>query len=129
MDPKEFFAAPQNTVQKQYEALRAFYTRECSGQEVARKYGYTLSSFYSLARDFKKKLEKGEADKLFFTPRASGRKPKDPSGEIGNLIVDLRKKYLSVSDIKAILDVQGYGISERHICNVWFVADELIPIA
>ncbi len=38
-------------------------------------------------------------------------------GKINQLIVDLRKKYLSVPDIKAVLDVQGYSVSQRYVYN------------
>ena len=47
MDPKTFFTSPQNTVQKQYEALRAFYTGQCSAKEAAKRFDYTINSFYS----------------------------------------------------------------------------------
>jgi len=30
----------------------------------------------------------------------------------------IRKKYLSVPDIKAVLDVQGYSVSQRYVYNV-----------
>ena len=108
MDPKTYFSSPQNTVQKQYEALRAFFYGECSAKEAAKRFDYTLSSFYSLARDFKKNLSQQPHAQSFFISRKQGRKPRDVSGEINRLIIALRKKYLSVPDIKAILDVQGY---------------------
>lgn len=107
MEPTIFFANPQNTVQKQYEALRAFYVEKCTGEEVAKRFGYTLSSFYSLARDFKKNLSQEKPAPFFFTPKTTGRKPKTEAGKINQLIVDLRKRYLSVPDIKAIVDAQG----------------------
>jgi len=66
MEPTTFFANPQNIVHKQYEALRAFYVEKWSGEEVAKRFGYTLSSFYSLTRDFKKNLShpKQQAENL-----------------------------------------------------------------
>jgi len=119
MEPTIFFANPQNTVQKQYEALRAFYVEKCTGEEVAKRFGYTLSSFYSLARDFKKNLSQEKPAPFFFTPKTTGRKPKTEAGKINQLIVDLRKRYLSVPDIKAIVDAQGqHAVSERHVYNV-----------
>lgn len=105
MEPEFFFHSPQNAVQKQYEALRAFYVEKCPGEEVAKRFGYTLSSFYSLTRDFKKNLTHDNPEQHFFISRATGRKPKDETNEAAQLIIDLRKKYLSVSDIKAVLDV------------------------
>ncbi len=118
MEPEKFFSSPQNTAQKQYEALRAFYVEKCSGEEVARRFGYTLSSFYSIARDFKKKLKQNTPDQHFFITRASGRKPKEDANETSQLIVDLRKKYISVPDIKAVLDVQGHTVSEGYIYSI-----------
>jgi transposase len=119
MEPTTFFAKPQNTVQKQYEALRAFYVEKCSGEEVAKRFGYTLSSFYSLTRNFKKNLLQDKPAQFFFTPKTTGRKPKAETDKINQLIVGLRKKYLSVPDIKAIVDAQGqHTVSEKHIYNV-----------
>lgn len=119
MEPAAFFTNPQNTVQKQYEALRAFYVEKCPGEEVAKRFGYTLSSFYSLTRDFKKNLLRNKPAHVFFTPKTTGRKPKTEADKIYQLIIDLRKKYLSVPDIKAIVDAQGqHTISESHIYNV-----------
>ena len=119
MEPTTFFTNPPNTAQKQYEALRSFYLEKCSGEEVAKRFGYTLSSFYSLTRDFKKILLQDKPAQFFFTPRTTGRKPMAETDKINQLIVDLRKRYLSVPDIKAIVDAQGeHTISESHIYNV-----------
>jgi len=119
METTAFFANPQNTVQKQYEALRAFYLEKCPAEEVAKRFGYTLSSFYSLTRDFKKNLLQDKPAQSFFIPKTTGRKPKAETNKINQLIVDLRKKYLSVPEIKAIVDAQGqHSVSERHVYNV-----------
>ena len=42
------FLSPQMSTHKQYEALRAYYVEGLSAAEVADRFGYTLSSFYSL---------------------------------------------------------------------------------
>ena len=118
MDSKDFFTSPQNAVQKQYEALRAFYAEGCSAEESAKRFGYTITSFYSLTRDFKKNLSLKSPARFFFISRKVGRKPQDITGEINQLIISLRKKYLSVPDIKALLYVQGYHVSEKYVYNV-----------
>jgi transposase len=118
MEPTAFFENPQNTAQKQYEALRAFYFENRSGEEVAKQFGYTINSFYSLTRDFKKHLSEGAPAQYFFHSKLPGRKPKDETGKSTEMIIGLRKKYLSVPEIKAVIDGQGYSISERHIFNV-----------
>jgi len=118
MESSAFLDNPQNVVQKQYKALCSFYVEKCSREKVAKRFGYTLISFYSLTRDFKKNLSYDKPAQYFFASKLTGRKPKDKTGKINQFIVDLRKKYLSVPDIKAILDVQGYSVSERYAYNV-----------
>lgn len=118
MKPEDFFATPQNNVQRQYEALRAYFIGNYSAKKAAERFGYTINSFYSLIRDFKKTLSADNPAQFFFTSRRAGRKPMKQAGKINQLIVDLRKKYLSVPDIKAVLDVQGHSVSQRYVYNV-----------
>ena len=66
MEASEFFQHPLLATHKQYEALRAFYVEGKPAAEVAQQFGYTLSSFYSLTRDFKRKLqEPNQASAIF----------------------------------------------------------------
>ena len=118
MRASEFFQHPQAVAHKKYEALRAFYVEGKSATEVAQQFGYTLSSFYSLTRDFKRQLKEPNPSQQFFLVSAAGRQPKDPTQTTQRLIVELRKKFLSVPDIKARLDALGYRVSERYIYNV-----------
>ena len=118
MKPKKYFTSPENIVQKQYEALRAFYIDQLSADQTAHKFGYTVSSFYSLVRDFKNMISDDERQDPFFVTRKAGRKHKDSDNKIKKLIISLRKKYLSVPDLKSILDALDYNASEKYIYNV-----------
>lgn len=118
MKPENFFAVPHNNVHRQYEALRAHFIDQCSAKDAAERFGYTVNSFYSLVRDFKKTLAGDKPAEFFFPSRKAGRKPLKRAAKINKLIVDLRKKYLSVPDIKAVLDVQGFSVSQRYVYNV-----------
>ena len=115
MKAKDFFPIPQSTAQKQYEALRAFYIDGRSAPEVAEQFGYTLSSFYALNRDFKQRLERQQTSEQFFVSPTVGRKPKDKTGKVETLILKLRKQYLSVPEIKTHLDALEYEVSESTI--------------
>ncbi len=84
---------------------------------MAQQFGYTLSSFYSLTRDFKLQLKESNPSQQFFVVSAAGRQPKDQTLTTQRLIVSLRKKFLSVPDIKARLDALGYRVSERYIAQ------------
>ena len=115
---KNFFKKPKSSTHKQYEALRALFVENRSIKEVSKQFSYTISSLYSLIHDFKKNLKKGLVNEYFFTLHKKGRKLKDFSGEIQNIIVDFRKKYLSVQEIKSILDSNNVNVSEKYIYNV-----------
>jgi hypothetical protein len=74
---------------------------------------------YTLVRNFKRLLDSDDADAQFFVSARPGRKEKDTTGTLGKLIVELRKKYLSVPDIKAILDSFDDGnVSEKYVHNL-----------
>ena len=118
MPASDFFKYPKATTHKKYEALRAFYLERMPAAQVAQRFGYTLSSFYSLNRDFKQQLQQSEPSQGFFVSVPRGRKPQDETGTIEHLIIELRKKYLSVPDIKAILDSLDHQVSESYIYTV-----------
>jgi len=114
----DFFTNPQNILHRQYEALRSFLHEKKSAAEVAEKFGYTVSTLYSLVRDFKERLKDNSAENFFFAQNKIGRKPREDHDELHTLIVMLRKKYLSVPDIKSILDTQKHSVSEKQIYNI-----------
>jgi transposase len=118
MKAYDFFNSPKNKMHKKYEALRAFCYERKTAQEIAKRFGYTKSTIYSLVRDFKQQLQLNNIKTTFFTENKLGRKPSQKNGKAHELILLLRKKFLSVCDIKVILDAQNYNISERHIFNI-----------
>jgi len=78
-----------------------------------------LNALYSITRDFRDFLRNaGTVEDMFFIAKRPGRREKDAEGNITDLIIGLRKKYLSVPDIKAIVDSQGCKVSERYIHHV-----------
>ena len=109
-----FFNNPNYSLHKQYEALRAYFYEKLSAREVAKRFGYTESSLYCFASAFKQ-LDIKQLEKRFFAPLAVGRPAREYGSNTDQLIIALRKKYLSVSDIKAILDTQKQDISETYI--------------
>ena len=118
MNIQDFFATPENIVHKQYEALRALYLEKKPAKEVASQFGYTINSLYSLARDFRRRWKSGNPDSQFFIDIQLGRKKMGNDNEVVTLIVALRKKFLSVPDIKGILDAQKKDVSEKFIYDV-----------
>ena len=101
MDTHSFFSSPQKSTHKKYEALRAFCFENKPAEDVAQQFGYTVSTVYSLVRDFKKNLKK-EPEKLFFVEPQLGRKPSENHDEIRKLVNLLRKKYRNCSGLLLI---------------------------
>ena len=120
MTPAErFFLRPENPAHRRYEALRAFHVEGKKAKEVSGLFGYTLSTVYTLVRNFKRLLDSDHPDAQFFVSTRPGRKEKDTTGTLNKLIVELRKKYLSVPEIKAILDSLDDGnVSEKYVYNI-----------
>ena len=118
MQKKKFFKNTKNTAHKKYEALRAFYYEGKSAAQVAKMFGYTKNAFYSITRDFNKDLKEDSYPVNRFFINSSPGPKKYQKSHIVNFIINLRKKYLSVSDIKSILDSQNFCISETFIYKI-----------
>lgn len=105
---------------KQYEALRAYYVEGLSAAEVADRFGYTLSSFYSLLHQVRQHCGDDPTSfaPYFFVSKTVGRKPKDMDGSLVNRIVTLRQQQQSVPQIKATLDSLGESVSQRYIALI-----------
>lgn len=115
MNEKEYFLKPSTVTQKQYEALRAFFLEELPAKDAAEKFGYTFRAFTSLVADFRKKLRMLQGEDPFFLVKKPGRKELKEKALIVSKVVQLRKKYLSVPDIKVALDGKGIKVSEKKI--------------
>ncbi len=105
---------------RQYEALRAYYVEGLSASEVAERFGYSYAGFRVMLHKVNKKIsgDTEEFDQYFFNQKRVGRKPKQEKNQTDELIIQLRKKYLSVPDIKAILDTLEYSVCETYIYKV-----------
>lgn len=124
MDPKNYFISPSTVAQKQYEALRAFFVDNMSVKNVADNFGYTPRTVNSLVADFKK-IIKNYSDNSndsndkeqdpFFRTKKKGRKQKTQTQQMTSSIVEMRKKNLSVPEIKVALDAEGIRLSEKNV--------------
>ncbi len=115
MNIELYFDSPQNWHHRQYEAIRAFLYEKKPAQEVAQKYGYTKTTIYSMARDFKKLFAAGKLDGYLFSKKQLGRPEKLSFVQTKDKIIALRKHYLSVEEIKENLDTKGEAVSETFI--------------
>lgn len=115
---KDYFENPKNSYHRQFIAMRAYFLEKMTATDVAAKFGYTVNTIYSMARDFKNNLENIEEDP-FFKAVILGRKQLDLNGRITNLIVSQRKNYMSIPEIKSALEASNIKVS------VGFISDTL----
>ncbi len=118
MNEIEYFESNKVVTKKQYEAIRAHYVDKLSFKEAADKFGYTLTSYYSLIRDFKKHLKDSPNEDFFFIDKTVNKKKPKQKNLIDEIIINLRKKNFSIDEIKTILDAQGKSVSESYIYKI-----------
>jgi predicted DNA-binding protein YlxM (UPF0122 family) len=114
--PAAYFSDVDIIARRQYEALRCYFVEKNSAAKVANQYNYTIHAFYSLIKEFKQKLLQDEEP--FFKITKRGRQQREDGDKLKNLIITLRKQYLSAPDIKAILDTKNYSISVRYVSDI-----------
>jgi len=104
----QFFAAPEATRQRQYEALRTYFVDNRPAADVAARFGYSTASLRSLCHQFRHDpvLRAG----FFQTPRPGPRQA-PARDRVRELVVAMRKRNLSVYDIQHELAATGHTIS------------------
>lgn len=104
----QFFAAPETTGQRQYEALRAYYIDGLPSNEVAQRFGYSPPSFRGLCHQFRHDPAKRSG---FFQTHSPGPRHAPARDRVRELVVAMRKRNLSVYDIQRELVAAGHALS------------------
>lgn len=104
----DFFLAAQVPLQRQYEALRAFFLEELSSAEAARRFGYSPGAFRVLCHQFRRDPAKRSG---FFRQPQHGPRSAPARDRVRDLSIALRKRNLSVYDIQRELAQAGHHIS------------------
>ena len=115
MDAKTYFSTTGSPVKRKYDALKDFFQHELRAEDIAKKYGYTLSSFYSLTRDFAKHLQTGDGDSFFFKKAIRGRSPKPTADQLDSLIISLRKQNHSIEGIVTMAMSKNLSTSYGYV--------------
>ncbi len=109
MNSKDYFLHPSCATQRQYEALKEFYTTDLSAESAALKFGFKPTYFKKIRLEFAQKLKQGINP--FFGEKKTGPKGRFTKDEIVNKIIELRKQNHSIQDIKVILASEGRSLS------------------
>jgi hypothetical protein len=103
-----FFLAPENPLHRQYEAFRAYFVEGNPSHEVARRFGYSPGSFRVLCHEFRHDPDK---QRRFFQTVQHGPRYAPARDRVRELVVAMRKRNLSVYDIRRELAQAGHTIS------------------
>ena len=117
MEPKSYFSSYSSCYKRRYDALKSFFNDGLSADECAKKYGFTLSSFYALSRDFHNHLKEHPNEDFFFKPLTLGRK-KTNIDQLDDMIIGLRKNNFSSEDIVGIVNAKQYQVSYGYVYNL-----------
>lgn len=101
-DEASFFLEPSHPRQRQYEALRAFFAEGLPSAAAAHRFGYQPGSFRILCWRFRHAMERD-----FFRDIPHGPKSQPRKDAVRQRIVTLRKRNLSVYDIRDELERSG----------------------
>jgi len=105
---QNFFLSPEFPLQRQYEALRAFFVQEESSAEVAKRFGYSPGAFRVLCHQFRHDPRKRAS---FFRQPQRGPQSAPARDRVRELAVAMRKRNLSVYDIQRELAAANQTIS------------------
>lgn len=113
-DPAQFFLAPEQPRHRQYEALRAYFVEHRRSADVAQAFGYTPASFRVLCHHFRH----DPAGHVFFVEPARGPQERPRKSRARRLIIEMRKRNLSVYDISDALREKHLGLSPTAVAEV-----------
>jgi len=116
-DHRDFFLKPEDSLQRQYETLRAFYVDKKSAEEVAYSFGLSLSYFNKLRSLFHQEIANNKRP-LFFIKRRPGPKEIPLETTTREKVIELRKKNYSIVEIKAILNARGIYLALPQIRKI-----------
>jgi len=116
MEPVDYFENLENVNKKRYDAMRSFFVDKLPAEKVARCYGYSMSSFYSLTRDFRQFIRKNPDpdEDFFFKSTVKGRKTKQLQ-DVDQMIIGLRKQNFSSEEIVCIMNSKDHDLSYGYV--------------
>jgi hypothetical protein len=103
----QFFLSPDHPLQRQYEALRAYFVEGLPSREAAQRFSYSPGAFRVLCHTFRHDPDRRE----FFRALHHGPQNAPARDRVRELVVAMRKRNLSVYDIQRELSEADHSIS------------------
>ena len=108
-----FFVKPATSIQRQYEALRAYFVEKLASAQVARRFGYTPAAFRMLCYEFRRGRLRD-----FFAVRRPGPREQPKKSKVRDEVVALRKRNYSIYDISRALKEQGTPLGATAVREI-----------
>src|SRR6266545_842585 len=105
----EFFADPQDTAQRRYEALRAYFMEGATAAQAAARFGYAESSVQAMVRDFR------AGDRGFFIDRRPGPRVAPAKQAARDQVLRLRQAGHSITEIEQELATTATPLNRTGI--------------
>ena len=118
LSPEAFFAAPDHPDLRRYEVARACIAGHVPAPEIAARFGLAVSTVHSLVCRARKAIREGHGAEFFLGGRGAGRPEMAGKKDVDEAIVELRRRNLSIPDIRARLDALGMPRSYGYVYNL-----------
>jgi hypothetical protein len=109
-DGGQFFTVPEESAQRRYEALRAYFVEGTSAAEAGGRFGYTEATVAAMVRDFR------AGDREFFIDRRPGPRVAPAKEAARSSVLRLRAQGYSIDEIAAAL---AGGPNPLNRTGVW----------
>ncbi len=108
----EYFLQPSVPPQRRYEALRSYFVEGASAAEVSEQFGYSPATVHQLAAE----LRAGRTE--FFRSSKPGPRSARKADLVRDRVLSLRAENRSVTEIAAVLRVEGTPVSAQTVWSV-----------
>lgn len=112
-EPARFFLEPAQAHHRQYEALRAYFVEQRDSAEVAKSFGYSPGSFRVLCHHFRR-----DPVRDFFSDPARGPQEQPKKSKARRLVIEMRKRNLSIYDIADELKAKHIELSPTAVSEI-----------
>jgi transposase len=108
----KYFLSPSVPSQRRYEALRSYFVEGASAAEVSERFGYSPATVHQLAAE----LRAGRTE--FFRSSKPGPRSARKADVVRERVLVLRAENRSVTEIAAVLRVEGTPVSAQTVWSV-----------
>jgi len=114
---RNFFLKPQTTDHRRYEILKAYFVELRKAKDIAEQFGISRYTVYSLVRDFKGSVDRGEPMQ-FFTEAKTGPKTDRKKPKVREHVLRLRARGYADTDIHKALHLADMKVSVSLIDQI-----------